>query len=118
MPLTMFGPGLAAVVRAVDVGLVVGDAMAVDGGIGGFDVEVAGLDLRDLAPGGHGGRRDVVPVLAVVASDVDEAVVGADPDGCGAERRRADGVDDAEAVGHRLVDVLRGDGVESWERRD
>ena len=105
-------PGLAAVVGAIDVGRVVGEAMAIDGGVGGFGIEVAGLDLRDLAPGGHRRRGDVVPVLAVVAGDVDEAVVGADPNGIGVERRGADGVDDAEAVGHGLVNVLGGNGIE------
>ena len=36
-----------------------------------------------------------------------------DPDrGC-LKRRGADGIDDAEAVGHRLVDILGGDGIES-----
>ena len=47
-------PGLAAVVGAIDVRLVIGDAMAIDRGVGGLGIEVAGFDLRDLAPRRHG----------------------------------------------------------------
>ena len=105
-------PGLAAIVRAIDVRLVVGEAMAIDRGVGGLRIEMAGFDLRNLAPRRHRRRRDVVPVLAVVAGDVDQAIVGAHPDGCGLQRRRADGVDHAEAIRHRLVDIFGSDGIE------
>ena len=43
-------PGLAAIVRAVDVRLEVVEAKAVDGGIDGVVIEVRGVELRDLAP--------------------------------------------------------------------
>ena len=73
---------------------------------------MAGLDLRDLAPRGHRRRRYIVPIGAVVARDMDEAVVGAHPNGLCIERRWADGVDHAEAVRHWLVDVFGGDRIE------
>jgi hypothetical protein len=43
---------------------------------------------------------------------VDETVVGAYPYGLRVNGRRTDGVYDAEAVGHGLVDVFGGDRVE------
>jgi len=59
------------------------------------------------------GRRDVLPVGSVVARDVDETIVSPYPDGLRIDGRRADGVDDAEAVvmGCRC---LGGDDVESF----
>ena len=42
-------------------------------------VEVRGFNLRDLAPGDQAGRRNVAPVLAAVARDPDQAVIGAGP---------------------------------------
>ena len=105
-------PGLAAIVRAVDVRLVVGDAMAVHGSVGRFGIEMAGFNLRHFAPRSHRRRRHVVPGLAVVARHVDQSVVGADPDGLGVERRGSDGVHHAEAVDHYFIDVFRGERIE------
>ena len=105
-------PRLSAVVRAVDIGLVIGQTMAVHRRIRGLRIEVAGFDLRHLAPRGHRRRSHIVPGLAVVARHVDQAVVGAHPDRGGLERRRSDGVDHAEAVDHRFVDILGGKRVE------
>src|ERR1035438_9074755 len=105
-------PGLAAIVRAIDMRLVIGNAMAIHRRVGSDGIEMAGFDPGNLAPRRHGRRRDVGPRLAIVAGDVDQAIVGAHPDGSGLERRGADGIDHAEAVGHRLVDVLGRDGVE------
>src|SRR6185369_2821979 len=47
-------PGLAAVVRAIDIGLVVANAVAVHRRVGRFDLEVSGVDLGHLAPRRHG----------------------------------------------------------------
>ena len=47
-------PGVAAIVRAIDVRLQVVEADAVDGGVDGVVVEVRGVELRDLAPRRHG----------------------------------------------------------------
>jgi hypothetical protein len=86
--------------------------MPIDRCVRRFGVKMAGFDLRDLAPGGHGRWGDVTPGLAIVAGDVDQAVVGSGPDGGSAQRRGSDGVDDAEAIGHLLVNIPGGDGVE------
>src|SRR5262249_17506664 len=72
--------------------------------IGSVRVEAAGVELRHLAPGGQPRRRHVFPGLAAVAGDVDQAVVGAGPDGAAVAVRRGYGVDDAAA---RLVRQLR-----------
>ena len=102
----------AAVGGLIDVGFGIVDAVTNDGGVGGLAIEVTGFNLRDFAPGGHLGGGGIGPVFAVVGGDLDEAVVGADPDHGGCDGRGADGVDDAEAVGHLLIDVFGGDGIE------
>src|SRR6185312_11457171 len=75
-------------------------------------VEMPGFDLGNLAPGGERRRRDVVPPCAVVGGDVNKAVVGACPYCLSIERRRADGIDNTEAMRHRLIDIFRGDRIE------
>ena len=92
-------PGGAAIVGAIDVGLEIVQAEAIDGGVDGVVVEVRGVELRHLAPGRHGGRRDVLPGLAAVAREVDQAIVGAGPDDVDVEARGRDGIDDAAAGG-------------------
>jgi hypothetical protein len=58
-------------------------------GVGGFGVEVAGLDLRDFAPGSHRGRGNVLPGGSVVTSDVNEASsVPAQPEQDGGDSTR------------------------------
>src|ERR1700693_698038 len=74
---------------------------------------MTGFDLRDLAPRGHRRRRYVLPGLAIVASEVDQTVVSADPDRSCLERRGADGIHHAEAVRHSLIDVFGSEGIES-----
>src|SRR5690242_3020601 len=74
-------PCLTAIVSAIDVRLQIVDAETADRSVCSVVVEVRGLDLRDFAPAGELGRSDVLPVLAVVASDPDFAIVGAGPDG-------------------------------------
>ena len=73
-------PCLTAVVRAVNVGLLVVDAEAAHGGVGGVVIEVRGADLRDFAPGRQFFGSNVIPLLAAVASLPDQAVVGARPE--------------------------------------
>ena len=72
-------PCLAAVVGAIDVRAQIVQAEAVDGGIDRLVIEMRGVELRYFAPRRKIGRRDVVPRLAAIASDVDQAVVGAGP---------------------------------------
>ena len=73
-------PCLPTVMRTVDIGHIVGEAMAIDRRIGGLRIEMAGFDLRNLAPRGHRRRSHIVPVLPVVASDMNQTIVGAHPD--------------------------------------
>ncbi len=97
---------------AQDVGLVISQAMAVDRGIGGARIEVTGFHLRDLAPGCHRGRGQVLPCAAVIGCFLNQSIIGSDPDGFCVKRRRTEGVDHTEAILHRLIDIRRRDGVE------
>ncbi len=94
-----FLPGGAAIVGAIDVGLEIVEAEAIDGGVDGVVIEVRGVELGHLAPGSDGGRGDVFPGLAAVAREVDEAIVGARPEDVDVEARGGEGVDDAAARG-------------------
>src|SRR6202789_4184586 len=49
---------------------------------------------------------------AIVTSDVDEAIVCTHPNSFRIQRRGANGVNHAKAVGHRLVDVFRRNWIE------
>ncbi len=107
-------PGLARVVCAVDVRVQVVEAKSVDGGVDGIFIEMRGVELGDLAPGGEIGRSDVLPVFAGVCGDVDKAIVGADPDDVLLSRRGRDRVNDAAVfalrgiVGNKLLSEVRG----------
>src|SRR5262249_22183784 len=76
-------------------------------GVGGVCIEVGGFEHRDAAPGGDGGRSDIVPGFAVVGRELDEAVVGTDPEEGGVEGRGGNGVDDAAFA---VAGDLRGGG--------
>ena len=54
--------------------------VAFDGHVCRSSIAGRGFDHANRAPFGHGFGRDIFPVLAAVASDVDEAVIGAGPD--------------------------------------
>jgi hypothetical protein len=88
-------PGLAAVVGAVDIRMQVVEAEAVDGSVGGCLIEMRGVQLGDFAPRSELGRRDVLPVLAAIARDLDQAIVGSGPDQVGVFGRWRDGIDHA-----------------------
>jgi hypothetical protein len=90
-------PGSAAVVGAIEVGVLIVDAEAADGDVSRLVVEVRGGQLANLAPGLQAGRGDVLPVLAVVAGGPDEAVVGAGPEGVDVLVGGGEGVNCAEA---------------------
>src|SRR6185312_13539272 len=88
-------PGLAEVARAIDVGLEVLELVPVDAGVGDVLIEVRRFDHRHATPRRDRRRRDIVPRLAVVARDLNETIVGADPDHWHENGRWRDGVDDA-----------------------
>ena len=56
-------PGLAAIVRAIDVRAQIVEPEAVDGGVRGLGIEMRRVKLRNFAPRRQVRRRDVVPVL-------------------------------------------------------
>ena len=72
-------PALAAVVRAIDVGMRVVDAEAAHRGIGSVLVEMRWGELGDLAPWSQLFGGDVSPVLPAIASDPKQAVIGSGP---------------------------------------
>ena len=69
--------------------------MPVDGGIGGVDIEMRGVDLRDLAPGRQLGWGDVAPVRPTVLGQPYQAVIRTGPQGVDVARRESEGVDHA-----------------------
>jgi hypothetical protein len=90
-----FFPGLAGIVRAVDVRMEVVHLMAVNCGVGCGRVVAGSFDEADLAPVLDAGRRDVRPMQARIECQLDEAIICAGPDFAGACRRWGDRVDDA-----------------------
>src|SRR5208282_3603893 len=82
-----FGPGLAKIrglenVRCEVVGLV-----AFDGDVGRPGIARRSLDHAHRAPLRHGFRGNVLPVLAAVACELNQSVVGAYPDQIFLDRR-------------------------------
>ena len=65
--------------------------MGVDGSVGGARFEWGWLDQADRGPLGKAFGSDVGPGFAIVAGELDEAVVGADPDQALLLRRFRDG---------------------------
>ena len=89
------GPAVAVVFGLVEIGLPVAELVAQRGDVGLAVAMGRGLDAVDAAAGRQVGGRDVAPVLAAVARDMDGPVVGAHPEEAGAARRLADGIDGA-----------------------
>ena len=73
------GPGLAAVVRAVDERLEIVELVPVYRGKRAAGLVRRGLDDAHHAPLGHVLGRDVVPALPVILGHVDQSIVGARP---------------------------------------
>ena len=67
----------------------------VDGRVGGVRIEMRRVHDRDLRPRRQRRRGHVVPGLAAVTRDMNQAVVGADPDRALVEIRRRNGIDHA-----------------------
>ena len=77
-------PGLAVVVGAVDVGMLVIQLVRIEGDIGGARLEGRHADLIDARPFGAPDVGSVGPVLAAVAGHLHQAIVGTHPDApCG-----------------------------------
>src|SRR5712664_4146169 len=73
------GPGLAEVAGLENVGMKVVQLVGVHGNISGCGIKGRRFDQADHGPFGHLFRRNVRPILAAVAGDMDEAVVGSGP---------------------------------------
>src|SRR5579875_4144759 len=58
-------------------------------------IEMGGFDQADFAPFCKALRGDVFPGFSAVARELDQSVIGADPDFTRAQSRRSNGVDDA-----------------------
>ena len=83
-------PRLAEVGRLVEVRTEVVQLVHRRRDVRGGLVARRGLDRVDLNPVGNALRRHVLPRLAAVLRDVDEAVVAPDPEDAGVERRLGD----------------------------
>ena len=95
-------PGLARIVSAEDVRPQVIQPQCIDGRVGGWGVEMAGLDDGDLFEGAQLRRRNVHPILSAVGCQVDHAVVGPCPDAVDFQRRGR------HRVNHSALRRLRG----------
>ena len=67
-------PALAAVMRAVNVGLAVVEAVPINRDVSGFGIEVRGLDDADLGPRRERFRGDILPTTAVIAGARDTVI--------------------------------------------
>ncbi len=88
-------PALSAVVGAVDVRTEIVEAMTIDGHVRRVGIELRGFDDSDFRPRCHRGRRDVLPMRALVARTPDLSVIRSNPDVAIGSTRRRDRVDDA-----------------------
>src|SRR5205085_10703676 len=86
-------PRLAAGTRAIDDRVHVVKTYAIDGDVSNVTIKVAGVNLRDFAPGGKPWRRHVLPRLAAVACDVYQSIIGSGPDHVAVFVRRAERID-------------------------
>src|SRR5262249_48989426 len=100
-PLVDPRPGLAVVLRLVEVGPEVVELVHRRGDVAGALVARRGVERVDADPFGDPFGRHVGPVLPAVARDLDVAVVGPDPDHVLLRRRLHDGED-------RVVDLHTG----------
>ncbi len=78
------GPCFTGVERAIDVRLVVGELVPLDRRVGFVHIEVRSFNHHHFAPRSERGRCHVLPGLAIILRQLNEAVISADPD-----RRRA-----------------------------
>src|SRR5205807_5491230 len=72
-------PRFPVVAGLVDVRMQIVALMTICSHVGGTCVEWRGLNLADAAPFRQIFRRDVGPILSIVAGDLDEAVISAYP---------------------------------------
>ena len=77
--------------------------MAVDGRIGDAVFHRGHVERSDFSPERNDGRGDVFPMFAAVARELDQPVIGADPDLVGVARRGCDRRNDAIAAGLRRL---------------
>ena len=96
-------PAPAAIVRAIYIGGVIVETVAIDREISRVEIEMRQLDAGDLRPRRQRRRRDVLPVRALIVRAPDKAIVSADPERAGGERRRRDRIDHAAALAHMVI---------------
>ena len=93
-----FLPAFTAVASPIVVRAVIIQPVAVHGSVNGARVVTRGHEHANFTPWGEGGRSDVVPGLAGVARELNQAVVGAHPNFARVERGGRDGVNDSAAL--------------------
>ena len=98
-----FGPRDAVVVSAIGVGTAVVSLIVFRGEVGRAGLVRRGVDDADADEIRQALGRDVLPILSAVASDVDQAVVRAGPDGVDVLGRGGDGEDGRVDFGAVLV---------------
>src|SRR5207302_5994068 len=96
-------PGLAEVAGLKKVGLEIIDLMGVDRGVGGASFEPRRFDQADHGPFGKTFRSDVGPSFSIVTRELDQAIVGADPDQAFLFRRFRNGEDQVVELDAGLV---------------
>src|SRR5208283_2994821 len=103
-------PCLSVILRAIDVGPIVVEAMTIDRHISRGGIEARSLDHGDLAPIAEAGRGNVLPGLAAINGEMEQAGIAAHPDLVRFQRRWRDAVHHAKAA---LLRVLPRDGAGS-----
>ena len=84
------GPGLAIVVRAINVRLIIAEQITIRSVIGRAFAVGRWFDVLDASAFGKVFRRHVGPRLRIVARDIKRPVVGSGPDHAFLERRFSD----------------------------
>src|SRR5580700_8150700 len=109
-------PGLATIVRSVDVGSEVVDPKAADRGIGRVLVKMRSLNLGYLAPRCQLWRRDIAPILPAIMRDPDPSVVCPCPEGIYIVERGSQSINHTSLF-HR-VRIFREHGTDAgWNTR-
>src|SRR6266581_3938610 len=73
-------PSFAEISGLVNVGLKVIELVSVDGGVSSAGFERGRFDQADHGPFGKAFGSDVGPIFSIVARELDQAIVGADPE--------------------------------------
>src|SRR5664279_2536748 len=96
-------PGFAVITGAINVGSEIVEPMALHGDVRHGGIEARRLDHGDLAPVADAVRRNVLPGLPAIQSEMEQASVAARPYLGGFQGRRRDALHHAEATFLRVL---------------